>query len=518
MAALHAEGIYLPIDGDTLHEGCRQDVVDALVEGGVFEAVLNYQIAQDADERKRNAAERKHAAKKTERAEKEKADNGDLARPVIVSMADVAAEPVHWLWDGKLPLGMLTMLSGDPGLGKSMVSLYIAACVTRGDPMHGDREAAKPGGVVLLAGEDSAQHTLRPRLDALSADCRRINIIPAVEERTKNDEYERQPIDLLYHIPAVRTAIELTDNCRLLIIDPVNYYTPATDSHKDVEVRRILTPLTSLAQELGIAVLVVNHLRKGEGAAIHRSQGSIGYAAAARVVLGLGRDPSDPALRRFGAIKNNLAPDQFGYVFSIEGDPPRAVWRDGKIEMSGDDILGQARPTGHSRQDDAADWLERLLSDGPMSVPEVEEAAKKAGHSWKTIKRAKGDLGITSFKDRFDGGWTWYPPEWEPSQGGQIHTTPEFGPLRTKPEENGNILREKPQGGQEGQVCRLAPLGDVRDTPAPAERVDPDDPDYPACLKVRLTLQQPADSAPADRVSPAPGNGDLPPDIEEMWI
>ena len=40
-----------------------------------------------------------------------------------------------WLWPGRVPLGKLTLLIGDPGLGKSFVTLDIAARVSRGLPL-----------------------------------------------------------------------------------------------------------------------------------------------------------------------------------------------------------------------------------------------------------------------------------------------------------------------------------------------------------------------------------------------
>lgn len=44
----------------------------------------------------------------------------------------VALEPVRWLWPGYLPAGMLTLLGGAPGCGKTTIALALAAVVTRG--------------------------------------------------------------------------------------------------------------------------------------------------------------------------------------------------------------------------------------------------------------------------------------------------------------------------------------------------------------------------------------------------
>ncbi|HEY4232875.1 MAG TPA: AAA family ATPase, partial [Lacipirellulaceae bacterium] len=39
--------------------------------------------------------------------------------------ADVSAQPVQWLWPGRIPIGKVTLLVGDPGLGKSLIALDV---------------------------------------------------------------------------------------------------------------------------------------------------------------------------------------------------------------------------------------------------------------------------------------------------------------------------------------------------------------------------------------------------------
>ena len=60
-------------------------------------------------------------------------------RARLVSMASVEPEEVRWLWEPYIPLGKLTLLEGDPGLGKTWLLLALAAAVSRGVP-PGDPE------------------------------------------------------------------------------------------------------------------------------------------------------------------------------------------------------------------------------------------------------------------------------------------------------------------------------------------------------------------------------------------
>jgi hypothetical protein len=45
----------------------------------------------------------------------------------------------------------------------------------------------------------------------------------------------------------------------------------------------------------------------------------------------------------------------------------------------------------------------------------IKAKAEKSGHKWRTIQRAKDDLGVISFKQRFDGQWEWKLPEVDPA-------------------------------------------------------------------------------------------------------
>jgi hypothetical protein len=97
----------------------------------------------------------------------------DEAALQIVRMADVAAEMVRWLWYPYIPLGKMTILEGDPGLGKSWLTCAIAAAVSCGRGLPRTKPF-EPGNVLMLSAEDGLADTLRPRLDAVGADVSRV--------------------------------------------------------------------------------------------------------------------------------------------------------------------------------------------------------------------------------------------------------------------------------------------------------------------------------------------------------
>src|SRR6059058_1055070 len=97
---------------------------------------------------------------------------------VIRPFSEVAARPVSWLWPGRLPLGKLAILDGDPGLGKSLVALDLCARLSTGQPMPDGSSGAGPASALVLNGEDDDEDTIRPRLEALGADLGRVFVLP----------------------------------------------------------------------------------------------------------------------------------------------------------------------------------------------------------------------------------------------------------------------------------------------------------------------------------------------------
>ena len=114
----------------------------------------------------------------------------------MVTLSDVTAESVRWLWPGYIPYGKLTMLEGDPGVGKTLVSCAIAAAVSRGHALPGG-EPARPADVVLLTYEDGLGDTIRPRLDAAGADTTRIHALGGIQSRDGTERLPTLPHDLI---------------------------------------------------------------------------------------------------------------------------------------------------------------------------------------------------------------------------------------------------------------------------------------------------------------------------------
>ena len=107
----------------------------------------------------------------------------------LISMEDIQAEEVKWLWRPYIPRGKITIIQGDPGDGKTTLALALAALVSKGQPMPGCDDAAPPMNVLYQTAEDGLADTIKPRLTTMDADCSRILVIDESEKSlTFNDE------------------------------------------------------------------------------------------------------------------------------------------------------------------------------------------------------------------------------------------------------------------------------------------------------------------------------------------
>src|SRR5882672_8750419 len=159
---------------------------------------------------------------------------------VVGSLADVQPEEVRWLWPRRIPLGKVTVLDGDPGNGKSLVSLDLAARVSTGKPMPGEMvSAGGPAAVVILSAEDGLADTIRPRLDALGADASMVHAVVGVKVDASGEQGVTFPVDL----DALQATVTRL-NAKLVVIDPfMAFIGDSVNTRIDHDVRRLLAPL-----------------------------------------------------------------------------------------------------------------------------------------------------------------------------------------------------------------------------------------------------------------------------------
>ncbi|SOD40559.1 AAA family ATPase [Nitrosovibrio sp. Nv4] len=342
------------------------------------------------------------------------------SRLKVTRASEVKPQPVRWLWPGKIALGKPTLIAGDPGLGKSMLTVSFAAHVSTGRDWPAGGGICPQGDVLFVSAEDDPADTIRPRLDAAGADPARVHIVGGVESLNRDGGPETRLLSLRRDLEPIREAALTLPQCRLIVVDPVSAYLDGADSHNNAEVRGVIAPLSELASSIGAAIIFVTHLNKGTGgSALYRSTGSLAFVAAARAAFLVTKDKSDQNRRLFLPLKNNLGPDATGMAYHIEeaGGVPRVVWEKEIVLISADDALGREDDQGDHEStlaEDAAEWLCDVLANGPVPSDDVKKYAKGAGYSWATVRRAQATLGIKPRRHSAEGEtpcWRWALPD-----------------------------------------------------------------------------------------------------------
>ena len=386
---------------------------------------------------------------------------------LITRLSDVEPQDVAWLWHPYIPLGKLTLLEGDPGLGKTFISLTLAAAITRGWPLLSQTGAPgddlEPADVLYMSAEDGLADTLRPRLDAADADVSRVHALTGFQVG-EGDEAIMGAVNL-GDIPVLEQALEQT-KAKLVIIDPLQAFLGAgVDMHRANEVRPLLSALGNLAEKYSCAVVCIRHLNKAVGGkALYAGLGSIDFAAAARSVLQVGEHEGE---RLLAHVKSSLAP---------QGKSIRYELRDGSLYWLGiSDVTAeelrvpQKVEAEGSTLEAAVTFLQDFLDNGPQPANITFKAAKQEGISERTLKRAKSQLEVKSQRasagNAGEGQWLWSLP----SSG-------TLAPLQTKPVTDANSAsvpsmplegvaplpetREGHENSQEGKSATLLPLED----------------------------------------------------------
>ncbi|HHW61274.1 MAG TPA: AAA family ATPase [Syntrophomonadaceae bacterium] len=322
--------------------------------------------------------------------------------PSIINLADVEPEEVKFLWEPYIPIGKLTLLEGDPGLGKTFLALSICAAISKGWSLPGqDSIGMQVKNVLFMSAEDGLSDTLAPRLERMGADRSKIYCMTGWR---KSEDQEQEQAFTLADISVLRIALEKVKPI-MVVIDPLQAYIGDIDLHRANETRPVMMRLAQVAEEYECAIMSIRHLSKSEGSkALYRGIGSIDLTAAARSVILVGEEPSGK--KAMAHTKSSCAEKGATLNFNIE--PEKGLVWTGTSNCTVEDIL--ATPGRNSKDkkaelDRAIEFLNEVLSDGPVTANEVKMQAEQVGIKKRTLERAKTKLGFRAFSN--DGTWYW---------------------------------------------------------------------------------------------------------------
>jgi len=325
----------------------------------------------------------------------------------LVRLSDLPATPLEWLWPGRLPLGKLVLLDGDPERGKSLLALDWAARLTTGRPWPDGTEIARPESVVVLSAEDDPSDTVKQRLAAAGADLSRIHMLSVGPDAYGGHRALQFPEE------ASLLRESLQETCaRLVIADPLVAFLGGGAGLNGPQIRRALTPLANIAQQAHATLAMARHLNKKDDrqTALYRGSGSIQVIACARVGLLAGCHPQDPDLRLLACFKNNLAERPPTLSYRIRRDQagwPIIDW-EGAVPISADEIVlttGERYGASVAR---AVEFLRETLAGNPRPRQEVCQLAQDEGLSPITLRRARAKLHVVYNQVWQDGRNVWY--------------------------------------------------------------------------------------------------------------
>lgn len=324
-------------------------------------------------------------------------------------------ESVDWVWYPYLARGEVTIIEGDPGIGKSYIAQHLGVCIVEGRKMPSPRWAPKPkpGKVIYFDIENRPGTVTRPRLEDMG-------ITPEGMKRFFQE-------DTPWTIDEEERFQEVVDKIKemkpdIVVFDTLNTYIGMADTYKSSEAQQAFNNFRLIASEFDCAVVVLRHLTKTDNrAAIYRGQGSIAFTGVARIVISIGTDPNadDEDQRVLAVTKNNLAKRPDALTFYMEKLPDtmkrrdrmRIEWGD-YVKLSVEAIL-RHRDEGEQKESQipaVKELIKELLDDGPMERDKVIKALEKRGYKEAMVIKAAGELGVVKSLTGFGRGkrsiWT----------------------------------------------------------------------------------------------------------------
>lgn len=309
----------------------------------------------------------------------------------IVRLSEIESKEVEWLWFPYIPYGKLTIIQGDPGSGKTMLILYLAALLSAGSALPTEEKDIKhdPCTIIYQTSEDGYDDTIKPRLEKFEqADLNRIVFI-------KEDKCSLTMLD-----ERIEQAI-IQEEAKLFVLDPIQAYIGQNvDMNRANEIRPLLKNLGDIAQKHHVAIVLIGHMNKAKGGkSSYRGLGSIDIPAAARSVLICGELKNEENIRAVVQDKSSLA--KRGKPFAFQLDDNGFKWL-GEYDISPEELLdGFKRKTD---KDLAKDYINDTLAAGAVEANIIYEKAKELGISKRTLDQAKAELNVKSFKN----GKAWY--------------------------------------------------------------------------------------------------------------
>jgi AAA domain len=333
----------------------------------------------------------------------------------LENYSTIKVEPIRWVFRNILALGKATGLVGEPGGGKSLFTVDLAARLTRGLGFpDGAPNEIPASSVLMLNTEDGAGDTIKPRFLAAGGDEKRLYQLrlPTGVMFSVDDGEDMRRLD---------GQLAAHPDIRVIVIDPILQH---VISEKEQDVRRGVGTLLGLLQKHNIALLYVAHFNKVAGknlsSPLDKLSGAKAWVGLPRFVFAVMLDSrTKPPAHYLICAKHNLSAGIRSQSFAIESasginrvsDIPRIRWT-GESDVNMVELLNLPVERGHSSPalDKAMSLLESELTDQPRAAHEIIAVLDDAGVTEITRNRARRELmqkGVMAPPWNDGGVWYW---------------------------------------------------------------------------------------------------------------
>ena len=183
----------------------------------------------------------------------------------VAGMASETPPDVPWQVDGLAVEGDVTILTGDPGAGKSLLALALSAAMPRGESLAGI--GCREGSVIYLDAENG-QREIHRRIHSLGVPPAGVTVVEANGVDLRRDDDFAELDGLVEHFAP-----------SLLVLDSLTALWAGANERKTEQVSPMLYALKHLGEKRGLAILLLHHRPKSGG----EYRGTTAIAAAAQL-------------------------------------------------------------------------------------------------------------------------------------------------------------------------------------------------------------------------------------------
>ena len=313
-----------------------------------------------------------------------------MTRLIIHNLKETTPEDPEWIWQGRIPLRLVSLITGDPGIGKTYALVSLACTLAEGGSWP-DGTPVVPGKVLYVDAENGLAE-IRRRLAAQGFEAWDNFRVALMEDfsRTERVPFHEEFVDSL------NVAIkEFSPDW--VIIDPLVAF-HSLNENSATAVRELMVNLSDLATEHHLAITVVQHPNKvGNSLDPYSIRGSGDFVAAPRAIMTITQS-REPGIKALAVTKLNVAKI-----------PPPQGFRmvDGRVDWVGQVEL----PRQHATKEDAAiELIQESLKVVPMAARLIYAMAREEESGSGTVERAARVLGMQRY-NRADGEPMWELPD-----------------------------------------------------------------------------------------------------------